>query len=280
MIALRGKEVSDSLKARVQSEFDKLNGYQPTLAIVRVGAKADDISYEKGARKKAEAFGLQVRSYVFEERISQEEFLEEFQKINQCEEIDGILVLKPLPKQLSEKEIERIIDPHKDIDGISPINTAKVFAGEKDGFAPCTAQAVMETLHHYQIPIEGKRAVVIGRSMVVGRPLSMLLLKENATVTICHTKTNTLSKVCEEADILIAAAGVPQMVNEEFVKTDAIVMDVGIHVKEDGTMCGDVEYEAISSKASMATPVPGGIGAVTTAVLCLHVVQAALYKLQ
>lgn len=278
MIALKGKEISENIKQQVKEELEKLHGYVPTLAIVRVGEKPDDISYERGAIKKAESFGLSARSYVFAESVSEAEFLEEFKKINQDDAVDGILLLKPLPRHISEKKAEEVIDPAKDLDGISPLNLAKVFAGEKDGFAPCTAQAVMEILKYYQIPVSGKRAVVIGRSMVVGRPLSMLLLKENATVTICHTKTASLAQVCSKAEILVAAAGKKKMVDASFVGEDAVVLDVGIHVDENGKLCGDVDYEAVSEKASMATPVPGGVGAVTTAVLCLHLVQAAQRK--
>ncbi|MDO4295435.1 MAG: bifunctional 5,10-methylenetetrahydrofolate dehydrogenase/5,10-methenyltetrahydrofolate cyclohydrolase [bacterium] len=274
-VALKGKEVAEQLKEKAGELLAGLGGYQPTLAIVRVGEKPDDISYERGAAKRAAAFGLAVKSCVFPADITQEAFLEEFDKLNACEEVDGILVLKPLPKQLSEQEMERRIDWRKDVDGISPVNAAKIFAGSKDGFAPCTAQAVMEVLHHYRLPVEGKRAVVVGRSMVVGRPLAMLLLQENATVTICHTRTKDLAAVCREADILVAAAGQAKMLHEDFVREGAVVLDVGIHVAEDGSMCGDVDYAAISETAAMATPVPGGIGAVTTAVLCLHVIQAA-----
>lgn len=278
MVVWKGKEVSDRIKIRIEEGMKKLNGYIPTLAIVRVGEKPDDISYERGARKKAESMGLLVRSFAFPETITEEQFLEEFRSINEEDKVDGILLLKPLPKHISEKKAEQILDPAKDLDGITPANIAGVFAGETSAFAPCTAQAVMEMLHFYGESVEGKRAVVIGRSMVVGRPLSMLLLRENATVTICHTKTKDLEKVCREADILVAAAGKAKMVDGQFVRENAVVMDVGIHVDEDGKLCGDVDFESASSRASAITPVPGGVGTVTTSVLCLHLVQAALRK--
>lgn len=278
MVVWKGKEVSDRIKIRIEEGMKKLNGYIPTLAIVRVGEKPDDISYERGARKKAESMGLLVRSFAFPETITEEQFLDEFQSINEDERIDGILLLKPLPRHISEKKIEQILNPLKDLDGITPANIAGVFAGETSAFAPCTAQAVMEVLDFYGEAVEGKRAVVIGRSMVVGRPLAMLLLRKNATVTICHTKTKDLEKVCKEADILVAAAGKAKMADDRFVREGAVVLDVGIHVDEDGNLCGDVDFESVSSRASAITPVPGGVGTVTTAVLCLHLVQAALRK--
>ena len=278
MVVWKGKEVSDRIKIRIEEGMKKLNGYIPTLAIVRVGEKPDDISYERGARKKAESMELLVRSFAFPETITEEQFLDEFQSINEDERIDGILLLKPLPRHISEKKIEQILNPLKDLDGITPANIAGVFAGETSAFAPCTAQAVMEVLDFYGEAVEGKRAVVIGRSMVVGRPLAMLLLRKNATVTICHTKTKDLEKVCKEADILVAAAGKAKMADDRFVREGAVVLDVGIHVDEDGKLCGDVDFESASSRASAITPVPGGVGTVTTAVLCLHLVQAALRK--
>ena len=171
-----------------------------------------------------------------------------------------------------------MIDPEKDLDGISPENIAKVFAGDSSGYAPCTAEAVVETLKAFEIPISGKRAVIVGRSMVVGKPLSMLLLKENATVTICHTRTVNLKETCRNAEILVAAAGRAKMLDKESVGKDAVVIDVGINVDENGKLCGDVDFETLEGTASMATPVPGGIGAVTTAVLAKHLVMATAGK--
>ena len=169
-----------------------------------------------------------------------------------------------------------MIDPAKDLDGISPVNIAKVFSGDSSGFAPCTAEAVIEVLKFYRIPIEGKRAVIIGRSMVIGRPLSMLLLKENATVTICHTRTREIQTVCREAEILVAAAGKARMVDETYVSDGAVLIDVGINADENGALCGDVDQPSMEARRIALTPVPGGLGAVTTAVLAKHLVQAAL----
>ena len=278
MRVLKGAEVSAKIKEEVQAALEKCNGAPPKLAIIRVGENPDDMSYERGATKKMENFGLRVQSYVYPADITEEEFFAEFQKINDDEAIDGILLFRPLPKYINEKRAEQMIRPEKDLDGICAVNTAKVFAGEKDGFAPCTAEAVIEVLKAFDIPMEGKRAVIVGRSMVVGRPLSMLMLKENATVTVCHTKTKDLKAVCREADILVAAAGKAKMLDASFLKEGAVLIDVGINVDENGKLCGDVLWEGLEEKASAATPVPGGVGAVTTAVLAKHLAMAAERK--
>lgn len=278
MKILKGAEVSARIKEQTEERRKILGEHVPKLAIVRVGARPDDLSYERGARKKMENFGLAAESFAFPEDISHEQFAEAFQAISQDPEIDGILLLRPLPGQIREKEIEQLIDPEKDLDGISPVNVAKVFSGDRTGFAPCTAEAVIRLLELNEIDLTGKRTVVIGRSMVVGKPLSMLLLQKNATVTICHTRTEELAKTCCQAEILIAAAGRAKMVGADFVGDQAIVIDVGINVDEQGNLCGDVDFEAIQGKASMATPVPGGIGAVTTAVLAEHLVRAAIQR--
>lgn len=278
MEILKGAEVSSAIKERVQEQLAGLKGSIPRLAIVRVGERPDDVSYERGAVKKMEAFGLQVQCFHYPETISNEEFQEEFSKINQDRNVTGILLLRPLPHQIREKDIENMISPEKDLDGISPVNIAKVFAGDDSGFAPCTAEAVIQVLKHFRIPVEGKRVTVVGRSMVVGRPLSMLLLKDNATVTVCHTRTKNLPETCRNGEILVAAAGRARMLNQEYVGKDAVVIDVGINVDENGKLCGDVELDSISDQASMATPVPGGVGAVTTAVLAEHLVRAAMMQ--
>ncbi len=272
---MKGAEVSARIKEQVEAQKDALGGRIPRLAIVRVGERPDDLSYERGAKKKMENFGLQAESYVFPETIDDETFREAFRKINENPDVNGILLLRPLPKQICQKAIEEMIDPDKDLDGISPVNIAKVFAGDDAGFAPCTAEAVVEVLKANDIPISGKRVTVIGRSMVVGKPLSMLLLKEHGTVTICHTRTQDLKGTCRNAEILIAAAGRAKMLDQEYVGQDAVVIDVGINVDQDGKLCGDVDFASIQETASMATPVPGGVGAVTTAVLAKHLVQAA-----
>ena len=274
MLELRGKKVSDGIKGYVSKELETLS-FVPKLAIVRVGENPDDMSYERGATKKLKSFGLDVASYVFPQDISDEEFKKAFRDINEDDEVTGILLLRPLPRTINEKDIENMIDPKKDLDGISPINIAKVFAGDTTGFSPCTAEAVIEVLKAYDIELTGKRVTVVGRSMVVGKPVSMLLLKENATVTMTHTRTVDLKKTCSDAEIVIAAAGRAKMLNSDYCGQDAVMIDVGINVDENGKLCGDVDYATLDGKASAATPVPGGVGTVTTAVLAKHLIQAA-----
>lgn len=274
MLELRGKKVSDGIKEYVSKELETLS-FVPKLAIVRVGENPDDMSYERSATKKLKSFGLDVASYVFPQDISDEAFKKAFKDINEDDEVTGILLLRPLPRTINEKDIENMIDPKKDLDGISPINIAKVFAGDTTGFSPCTAEAVIEVLKAYDIELTGKRVTVVGRSMVVGKPMSMLLLKENATVTMTHTRTVDLKKTCSDAEIVVAAAGRANMLNSDYCGQDAVMIDVGINVDENGKLCGDVDYATLDGKASAATPVPGGVGTVTTAVLAKHLIQAA-----
>lgn len=274
MLELRGKKVSDGIKEYVSKELETLS-FVPKLAIVRVGENPDDMSYERGATKKLKSFGLDVASYVFPQDISDEDFKKAFKDINEDDEVTGILLLRPLPHTINEKDIENMIDPKKDLDGISPINIAKVFAGDTTGFSPCTAEAVIEVLKAYDIELTGKRVTVVGRSMVVGKPVSMLLLKENATVTMTHTRTVDLKKTCSDAEIVIAAAGRAKMLNSDYCGQDAVMIDVGINVDENGKLCGDVDYATLDGKASATTPVPGGVGTITTAVLAKHLIQAA-----
>lgn len=277
MITMKGAAVSAKLKEQVEKGLETLT-WVPKLTIIRVGENPDDISYEKGAMKKLTSFGLEVESKVFPGDISDEAFKREFAAINADASVDGILMLRPLPKQINEQDIEKMIDPAKDLDGISPVNIAKVFSGDTSGFAPCTAEAVVCMLKMNDIALSGKRVAVVGRSMVVGRPLSMLLLHENATVTICHSRTASLPEVCREADILTACVGKAAMINHTYVKKDAVVIDVGINVDENGKLCGDVDFADLEGTASAATPVPGGVGGVTTAVLAQHLVRAAWMK--
>ena len=275
MTVLKAIEVARAINEEIAEEMKEWKKPLPHLAIIRVGEKPDDMAYERGAIKKMEKVGFLVSSYIYKEDISNEDFLEEFEKINADPEIDGILLLKPLPKQIDEKEVERHIDPRKDLDGISPYNMAKVYAGEKEGFAPCTAEAVIEMLDYAKVDLTGKRVTVIGRSLVIGKPVAQLLIKKNATVTTCHTKTIDMPARCKEAEILVAAAGVPRMVTADYVSEDAVVIDVGINVDSDGNLCGDVDFDAVAEKTSLITPVPGGVGSVTTSVLAKHLLRAA-----
>ena len=275
MLVLKGSEAAARIKKEVQEMVEGLGGHVPTAAIVRVGERPDDLSYERNVMKKIASFGMEARSFAFPESIREGEFQAEFQKINDDPSIDGILLFCPLPRHMNGRTFEELIRPEKDLDGISPVNRARIFAGEKDGFAPCTAEAVIEILKTYQIPMEGKRAVVVGRSMVVGRPLSMLFLKENATVTVCHTKTADLKAVCREADILVSAVGRVGLVTPDMVKEGAVVIDVAMNRNEAGKLCGDVDFAAVEPKASYITPVPGGVGPMTRAMLMQNILTAA-----
>lgn len=278
METLKGKSTVDAMYDRMQLMLLPFEGFMPHLVMIRVGENPADISYERGAKKRMEKVGIRVSTYEFPENISMEEFTEAFGFINNDDDVDGILLFCPLPKQLDEKKIREMIDPVKDVDGISPVNQAKVFAGDESGYAPCTAEAVMEVLKDAHIDLAGKEAAIIGRSMVVGRPLSMLMLQKNATVTVCHTKTQNMPTVCRRADILVACAGKAKLVNSSYVKTDAVVIDVGINEDENGKLVGDVDFADIADVAGKATPVPGGVGMVTTSVLAMHVIRAALAR--
>lgn len=276
MILLYGADTANVIKEEIESMKKSLSGYTPTLGIVRIGANPADLSYEKGAIKKMESLSLNTKVFEFDESISSDEFLDEFKKINTDKNIDGILLFRPLPKHIDEKKVIDVLDEKKDLDGISYKNIAKIFAGEKDGFAPCTAKAVMKIIESNNIELEGKNVVVVGRSMVIGKPVAMMALGKNATVTICHSKTKNLKEVCKNADVLIVAVGKAKMINEEYIGDNAIVIDVGINFV-DGKLCGDVDLSNVVN-AAMATPVPKGVGAVTTSVLAEHLVIAAKNK--
>ena len=278
MQELRGKQIADRIKEECLDFVGKYNGIMPALAILRVGHKEADISYERGIKKRFVDCGLEAKDYELPEDVSNEEFQKVFDFINQDPEIHGILVMRPLPKHIDEAAMLQKMDPRKDLDGITDASVAGVMRGDPEAFAPCTAQAVVEILKGYGIELCGKEVCIIGRSMVVGKPLSMLLLKENATVTVCHSKTEHLKETASRADILVAAIGRAKQISSGYVKEDAVVVDVGINVDEEGKLCGDCDWDQIILKAGAATPVPGGVGTVTTAVLAKHLVQAA--KLQ
>lgn len=277
---LKGMPVVKHMKESQLEQVEKLreNGVIPKLAIVRIGEKPDDLSYERGVIKRFSGVNIDVEVFEYPENISNDEFIKAFEKINNDDKIHGILLFRPLPKTIDEKQVISVFNPAKDMDGMLNENIAKVFSGDDSGYAPCTPQAVMELLNYYNIDLTGKKVTVVGRSMVVGKPLSMMLLKKNATVTICHTRTKDLMAECKAADIVIAAAGVAKMLNGDYISDGAIVIDVGINVDNDGNLCGDVDFDSCESKASMITPVPGGIGTVTTSVLAQHVIKAAMLK--
>ena len=274
---IKGKPVGDALSEVLKGECEALvkDGIQPKLAILRVGAKPNDLSYEKGALKKCDTIGIKAEVTELPEGTTQEQYIEALEKLNKDSSVHGILTFRPLPKGIDEEVIKNVIAPEKDVDCFSPMNTAKLMEGDKTGFPPCTPTAVVEILKHYNVPLKGAKVVVLGRSMVVGKPVSMLLLGENATVTICHSKTQDLQKVCADADVLVAGVGRARMVTADYVKEGAVVIDVGINAKpEGGGICENINTDDVVGKASMVTPVPAGVGSVTTSILAKHVIKA------
>ena len=275
---LKGKPVADAMIARMRETAETLRarGVEPTLCVVRVGERADDLSYEKGVIKRCEQVGVRLRQVILPETVTQDAFEAAFGAVNKDPAVHGILLFRPLPKTLDSERIRKLFDPKKDIDGWTDGSLAGVYANTDLGFAPCTAQAVIELLRFYGIDPKGKRATVIGRSLVIGRPVSMLLMHANATVTTCHTRTKDVPAIAREADILVCAAGVMRSVTPEFTNPDQIVVDVGIHLDEEtGKLCGDVDFDRVAPCVKAITPVPGGVGGITTCVLLDHVLKAA-----
>jgi len=250
-------------------------GIEPCLATVRAGENPADQSYERAAVKRCEKIGIRVRQYALPEGADEDALCRTIAEINDDNTIHGCLLFRPLKNKAAEAAAAALLKPEKDVDCMTSSSLAGVFTGSGNGFPPCTAQAVMELLAHYQIPLEGKHVVVIGRSLVIGRPVSMLLQRNNATVTMCHTKTRDLPALCRQADIIVAAAGKARLVDDTYLSGGQIIVDVGIHADANGGICGDVDYEKAAPLTAAITPVPGGVGAVTTAVLCKHVIEAA-----
>lgn len=275
---LKGKAVADAMKEELTAKVADLRkkGITPKLGIVRVGARPDDLYYEGGAKKTCEAIGMAYEVFEYPGDVDQATFEQGVSAVGANSEIHGILMFAPLPKHLDERKIRALIPVDKDVDCMTLGSAAKVFADDLTGFPPCTPAACMDILKYYNIPLKGKKAVVLGRSLVVGKPVAMLLLRENATVTICHSRTENLPAVCADADILIAAVGRAKMVNAEYVKPGQVVIDVGINEDPDnpGKYCGDVDLAVVESIVEKITPVPAGVGSVTTAVLCKQTIMA------
>ncbi len=267
---LKGKDVADEIVKEIRAEKGAAS---PRLAIIRIGEKASDLAYERGLLKKAGAAGIEVNIEALGENASTEEVLGTVERLNRDETVHGIMTFRPMPSQIDDDLIRNAVSPEKDVDGASDISMAGIYSGSGRGFPPCTAQACMEILRYYGIPVRGKKAVILGRSTVIGRPLAMMLLAGDATVTVCHSKTDRedLKRICREADILVSCMGRAAAVGAELVGERATVIDVGINFV-DGRMCGDV---AADVKCGNITPVPGGVGSVTSAVLMKHVAEAA-----
>lgn len=275
---LKGRPVGDAIMAENAERAAKLtaDGHTPTLALFRVGERADDMFYERSILRHCEQAGISVRHTVLPEDCAEEDFAAALSAAADNKEVDGVFFFSPLPRHLDEPKLRALIPPAKDVDALNEASAAAVYCGSV-GFAPCTPAAVMEMLKFYQIPLAGKNAVVLGRSLVVGKPLAMLLLDENATVTICHSKTENLSETCRHADILLAAVGRARMVKADWVNKNQVVIDVGINSDPEnpGKMCGDVDYANVLPAAAAAAPSPGGVGLVTTALLCRHIIESA-----
>ena len=271
------KVVAQAIKdeCKAAAEALKAKGITPKLGIVRVGEKGPDLSYEKGATKTMNEAGIDVEVFALPADVSQETLLEEIRRINEDDTIHGVILFRPLPKHLNAELIENALVPEKDVDCMTDLSMSGVFTGKKIGFPPCTAEACIKILDHYGVDCTGKRAVVIGRSLVIGRPVAMMLMNRNATVTICHTRTVNMAETASKAEILIAAAGRAGLVGETYISEGQIVLDVGINLGKDGKLCGDVDFESVSGKDICITPVPGGVGTVTSTVLIGHVIEAA-----
>ncbi len=283
---LLGKGVNEALVAALQARTAALQekGVKATLGIIRLGENPSDLSYEKGATKRAEEVGVAVKNYILPETASKEDVLKVIDEVNADASVHGVLMFRPLPKHLKadQDEICNRLDPKKDVDSMTHMSNAGVFEGQDLGYAPCTPAACMEILDHYGIDCKGKNAVVIGRSLVVGKPAAMMLMAKNATVTVCHTRSVNVPEICKKADIIVTAAGVLGSLTKEFVSEGQIVIDVSMNwnpekitSKGKGGMSGDCVYDEVEPIVGAITPVPGGVGAVTTTVLMKHVVEAA-----
>ena len=280
-LLLKGGQAAAAMNEKTAARVAALTaaGVVPTLAVVRMGAREDDLSYERGVMNRCAKLGIQVKPYLLEADASQDRLLAVLGEINQDSSIHGCLIFRPLPAQIDDKAVRSTLAPEKDVDGITDASLAGVFTGSGVGYAPCTAQACVEILDHYGIPLEGKRATVVGRSLVVGKPAAMLLDRKNATVTICNSRTRNLPEICRSADVLVVAMGKQGAIGGDCVAPGQVVVDVGIHTDENGKLCGDVRFAEAEPVVEAITPVPGGVGAMTTSVLAAHVVEAAEKKI-
>lgn len=271
-----GKPVADYITENIIDRVERLKAKNiwPKLAILKVGKRPDDEAYQRGALSRAAKCGIETELVELDENVSQEEYIDALESLNNRADVHGILCFRPLPKHIDENLVKYKISPEKDVDCFSPINLAKLVAGDDTAFSPCTPEAVVEILKFYRVDIESKNVVVLGRSMVVGKPLSMLLTNENATVTICHSRTKDIEKIASRADILVSCMGRARMVDDSYVKEGACLIDVGINFDDEGKMCGDIDFDAVVGKCARITPVPKGVGGVTSSILVDHTVRA------
>ena len=274
---LKGKVAADKIKEKLTGRIEKLKekDIQPRLAIVRLGEDPSDLSYERGIIKNSEKLGIEVVVKEKKVDITTEKLVELIEELNNDDSISGILVFRPLPKGIDEEVISKAVAPEKDVDCMNPLNLAKIFEGDMSGFAPGTPKAAIEVLLNHDIDLEGKDVVIINRSLVVGKPLAMMLLEQNATVTICHSRTKDLEEKAKEADIVMTALGRAKFLDEKFFNEDSIVIDIGVSMDDDGKMSGDVDFENVKDKVGKITPVPRGVGSVTNTILLDNVVKSA-----
>lgn len=273
---LKGNVVAAQIKEDMKNEIEKLaeKGKIPTLGIVRLGSNPDDISYERSIIKNCEKAGINSKIIEKELEMTTEELVDLMKELNNDDEISGVLVFRPLPKHIDEAKIREALSPNKDVDCMHPLNLAKIFEGDMTGFQPCTPRAAMEILLYNNVELEGKNVVVVNRSMVLGKPLVMMLLEKNATVTICHSRTKNLHEITSKADVVVTALGKAKFFDKKYFNENSICIDVGVSMDEDGKLSGDINYPEVSEMVSMITPVPGGVGAVTTSLLLSQVVEA------
>ncbi len=274
-VLIDGKKISNQIKDELKEEVAALKeqGKQVTLAVIQVGEDPASTVYVGNKKKACAYIGIESQAYELAETITEKELLELIDKLNQDKGVNGILVQLPLPKHIDEDRVIRAIDPAKDVDGFHPQSVGQLSIGQK-GFVSCTPAGIIQLLKRENIDIEGKECVIIGRSNIVGKPMSMLLLRENGTVTVCHSRTRNLKEVAKRADILVVAIGKPKFITSEYVKEGAVVIDVGIHRMENGKLCGDVDFEDVAPHASAITPVPGGVGPMTIAMLMNNCVES------
>ena len=271
-----GKEVSASVRNDITEKVKELSakGVIPGLAVIIVGNGPASRVYVNNKKKGCEQTGMNSFEYALPEETTTEELISLIEKLNGEKDVHGILCQLPVPKHIDEEKVLNAISPDKDVDAFHPVNCGKVMTGDYT-FAPCTPAGMVEMLKYYNIPIAGKHCVIIGRSNIVGKPMAMLMLKENATVTVCHSRTQNLAEITKQADILVAAVGRPKFVTPDMVKDGAVVLDVGINRMEDGKLCGDVDFDAVCEKTSYITPVPGGVGPMTITMLLKNTLAAA-----
>lgn len=273
-----GKPVADKLTEDLIKKVEDLSekGFLPKLVMVKVGNRDEDSAYERGALSRCKKCNIETETISLSEDCTQKEYIDILKKLNEDESVHGILCFRPLPSQINEEVVKYFIDDRKDVDCFSPVNLVKIMSGDKTGFPPCTPMGVIEILKFYDVDLTGKNVTVLGRSMVVGKPLSMLLLNRNSTVTICHSKSKDLKKIAKKSDIVVSCMGVARMIDNKYIGKDSVVVDVGINFDSDGKMCGDVDFDDVYESVKKITPVPKGVGSVTSSILARHVVKACI----